>query len=151
MKLNVKVFLIVNKTIKSIFEGNSYLMKLYLFVFSIVFNLFSCSESIKKQTPNDVLESAFEQINSWETLSFKAETTYSDKSKTPLSTVYNLKRVNYEPHLKLFFSKQMNQEITIYYKLASLVVSVMVPISPITAFNTSSAVALPSVKLLKTS
>ncbi|MEO8933617.1 MAG: redoxin family protein [Xanthomarina sp.] len=116
------VFLIVNKAIKSIFDKNLSPMKLYVLVLSMAFNLFSCSDYEKNQSPDKILEKAFKQLNNWETISFTAETTNSDKTKASTSTVYKLKRVNYEPHLKLFFSKEMNKDITIYYKLASLVV-----------------------------
>ncbi len=72
--------------------------------------------------PEEILAKASEQLNNWETLSFTAATTNTDIYKPATSTVYKLKRVNYEPHLKLFFFKEMNKEVSIYYKLTSLAV-----------------------------
>lgn len=95
-------------------------MKLYVLGFSIVLSLFSCAGADTPPSPDEVLSNALEKLNTWETISFTAITTAA--SKPPAQTVYKLKRVDYEPHLKLFFFKEMNQEITIYYKLASLAV-----------------------------
>lgn len=97
-------------------------MKLYLLVFSVVFNFLSCADSKDLPTPEIVLKEATEKLNNWETLSFTATTTDANTSKTLLTTDYKLKRVGYEPHLKLFFFKEMNHSVRIYYKLASLAV-----------------------------
>src|SRR5690606_1422229 len=70
--------------------------------------------------PDEVLSKTSEKLNTWETISFTATTTNISKPTT--QTVYKLKKVGYEPHLKLFFFKEMNQDISIYYKLASLAV-----------------------------
>lgn len=86
----------------------------------ISFNLMSCAEN--ERSPETVLTQATQQLNNWETLSFTAATTHADRMKPAASTVYKLKRVNYEPHLKLFFFKEMNKEVSIYYKLTSLAV-----------------------------
>lgn len=95
-------------------------MKLYILGLSVVLSLFSCAGNESLQSPNEVLSKASEKLNTWETISFTATTTNSSRPST--QTVYKLKSVNYEPHLKLFFFKEMNQEIAIYYKLASLAV-----------------------------
>src|SRR5690554_5723077 len=95
-------------------------MKLYILVLCVVISLFSCAGNENLQSPDEVLSKASEKLNTWETLSFTAKTTNSSKPST--KTVYKLKKVNYEPHLKLFFFKEMNEEIAIYYKLASLAV-----------------------------
>lgn len=97
-------------------------MKLYVLVLSVVLTLFSCAENGKNQSPDQVLERAFEQLNNWETMSFTAKTAHTDIFKPFTTTIYKLKRVPYEPHLKLFFSKEMNKDVTIYYKLTSLAV-----------------------------
>lgn len=97
-------------------------MKPYLLVLSVIFNLMSCAESGNKLSSDEVLAKTAKQLNNWETISFTAETTNSDKKKPSTSTVYKLKKVNYEPHLKLFFFKEMNQQVSIYYKLTSLAV-----------------------------
>lgn len=95
-------------------------MKLYILVLSVAFNLVSCSG--KETSPDEILAKASEQLNNWQTLSFTAATSNTDVYKPATSTVYKLKRVNYEPHLKLFFFKEMNKEVSIYYKLTSLAV-----------------------------
>ena len=95
-------------------------MKLYILFLSVAFNLVSCAGN--ETAPETILTKATEQLNQWETLSFTAETTATDINKPATSTVYKLKRVKYEPHLKLFFFKEMNKEVSIYYKLASLAV-----------------------------
>ena len=95
-------------------------MKLYILALSVVINLFSCAGNENLQSPDEVLSKASEKLTTWETLSFTATTTNPTRPTT--QTVYKLKRVNYEPHLKLFFFKEMNQETAIYYKLASLAV-----------------------------
>lgn len=95
-------------------------MKVYILVLSIAFSLWSCKGN--DSTPEDILTQATEQLNNWETLSFTSATTNTDIYKPATSTVYKLKRVNYEPHLKLFFFKEMNKEVSIYYKLTSLAV-----------------------------
>ncbi|MGV8815587.1 MAG: redoxin family protein [Gelidibacter sp.] len=95
-------------------------MKLYILLLSVTFNLLSCTG--KDIAPQDILTKATQQLNNWETLSFTAATINADGSKPATSTVYKLKRVNYEPHLKLFFFKEMNKEVSIYYKLTSLAV-----------------------------
>lgn len=95
-------------------------MKSYLLVLFTFFALFSCAENENRPSPDEVLSNAMEKLNSWETVSFKATTTQTSKRTT--QTVYKLKKANYEPHLKLFFFKEMNKEISIFYKLASLVV-----------------------------
>ena len=97
-------------------------MKLYILVLIVAFNLVSCAGNEKLQSPDKVLAKATEQLNNWETLSFTAATTNTDIHKPATSTVYKLQRVKYEPHLKLFFFKEMNKEVSIYYKLTSLAV-----------------------------
>ena len=96
------------------------LMKLYAILLFLTFNLLSCAGN--DTSPENILAQAADELNTWETISFTSVTTNSDPSKRATSTVYKLKRVNYEPHLKLFFFKEMNQEVSIYYKLASLAV-----------------------------
>lgn len=95
-------------------------MKLHVLLLSVAFSLLSCAGNDK--SPEEILAKATDQLNSWETLSFTATTTNTDINKPATSTVYKLKRVNYEPHLKLFFFKEMNKEVGIYYKLTSLAV-----------------------------
>lgn len=95
-------------------------MKLYLIVLSVFFTIFSCAGNENKLSPDEVLSKTIEQLNTWETVSFTATT--NQTSKPSAHTVYKLKKANYEPHLKLFFFKEMNKEISIYYKLASLAV-----------------------------
>ena len=95
-------------------------MKLNILLFCIALNIVSCANNDKAH--NEILTKANEQLNNWETLSFTAATTNTDNNKPATSTVYKLKRVNYEPHLKLFFFKEMNKEVSIYYKLTSLAV-----------------------------
>lgn len=95
-------------------------MKLYVFVLSVVFSLLSCGGNDNLASPDEVLSQATEKLNTWETISFTSTTTVASKPAT--QTVYKLKKVGYEPHLKLFFFKEMNKETTIYYKLASLAV-----------------------------
>ena len=85
-------------------------MKVYILVLSIAFSLWSCKGN--DSTPEDILTQATEQLNNWETLSFTSATTNTDIYKPATSTVYKLKRVNYEPHLKLFFFKEMNKEVS---------------------------------------
>lgn len=94
-------------------------MKLYVLILSVAFSLFSCGEKEDKPSVEDVLSKTLQHLNTWETVSFTATTT---SAKPSTHTVYKLKKVNYEPHLKLFFFKEMNQATTIYYKLASLAV-----------------------------
>ncbi|MBO3099725.1 redoxin family protein [Gelidibacter pelagius] len=95
-------------------------MKLYILVLSVVLSLFSCAGNENLQSPDEVLSKTSEKLNTWETISFTAST--KSPSRPSTQTIYKLKRVNYEPHLKLFFFKEMNQETAIYYKLASLAV-----------------------------
>ena len=95
-------------------------MKRSILLLFVALNLVSCAG--KETSPDAILAKATAQLNTWETLSFTAVTNNTDIYKSATSTFYNLKRVNYEPHLKLFFSKEMNKEITIYYKLTSLAV-----------------------------
>lgn len=97
-------------------------MKLYILFLFVALNLLSCAEEEKIQSSEKILNQAFEQFNNWETLSFKASTTNTDIYKPFTTTVYKLKKVPYEPHLKLFFFKEMNKDVGIYYKLTSLVV-----------------------------
>ena len=95
-------------------------MKLYILLLSVTLSLLSCAGN--DSSSEDVLAKATEQLNNWETISFTAATSNTDIYKPATSTVYKLKRVNYEPHLKLFFFKEMNKEVSIYYKLTSLAV-----------------------------
>ncbi|HUH27215.1 TlpA disulfide reductase family protein [Gelidibacter sp.] len=95
-------------------------MKLYVLVLSVALSLFSCEGKEKIASPDEVLAKTLEKLNTWETLSFTSTT--SNTSKPTTQTVYKLKKVGYEPHLKLFFFKEMNQDISIFYKLASLAV-----------------------------
>ncbi|WP_027125576.1 TlpA family protein disulfide reductase [Gelidibacter mesophilus] len=97
-------------------------MKLYISLLCVLLIFFSCGNKDKLQSPETVLNKATAQLDNWETLSFTAVTTHVGSSKPSASTVYKQKRVNYEPHLKLFFFKEMNKETTIYYQLASLAV-----------------------------
>lgn len=96
-------------------------MKLYLLFISFVFNFFSCADTSNLPSPDDVLKEATEKLDTWETLSYTA-TNKGDKTKPVLTTEYKLKKVGYEPHLKMFFFKEMNNSVSIYYKLASLAV-----------------------------
>lgn len=95
-------------------------MKLYSLLFAITFNFLSCAQN--ESTPDEILAKATSQLNNWETISFTARTTNIGSNKAAISTVYKLRKVNYEPHLKLFFFKEMNKNVSIYYKLTSLVV-----------------------------
>lgn len=96
-------------------------MKLYLLFFSLAFNFFSCVDEANLPSPENVLQEVTEKLNSWKTVSYTA-TNMSSGSKSNLITKYKLKKVGYEPHLKLFFFKEMNHVVSIYYKLASLTV-----------------------------
>lgn len=95
-------------------------MKFYILLFSLVFTVLSCDQN--GTPPDEVLAKATSQLNKWQTLSFTATTRHIGNNKASTSTVYKLKKVNYEPHLKLFFFKEMNKNVSIYYKLASLAV-----------------------------
>ena len=95
-------------------------MKKYILVLFVAWSVVSCKGN--ETSVDEILAKATEQLNNWETLSFTAATTNTDIYKPASSTVYKLKRVNYEPHLKLFFFKEMNKEVSIYYKLTSLAV-----------------------------
>ncbi|MBA6152077.1 TlpA disulfide reductase family protein [Gelidibacter maritimus] len=95
-------------------------MKLYVLFLSVVLGLVSCAGNENLQSPDEILSKASEKLTTWETISFTATT--NNPTRPTTKTVYKLKKVNYEPHLKLFFFKEMNQETAIYYKLASLAV-----------------------------
>lgn len=96
-------------------------MKIYFILLSLL-TLLSCKENEELPAPDLVLHQTLKQLNNWETLSFTSTTKPSAAKPSVTSTVYKLKKVGYEPHLKLFFYKEMNQETSIYYKLASLAV-----------------------------
>lgn len=97
-------------------------MRTCFFLFTILLISISCTEKAKTQTPGAVLQQAIDKLENWETLSFETVTTNPSVLKEPQHTAYKLKRVSYEPHLQLFFYKEMNGITRIYYKLASLVV-----------------------------
>lgn len=97
-------------------------MNSYYFLTALFFILFSCADKAKSQSPEEVLQKSIKILNNWETISFHAKTTNDALRNGGIETFYKLKKVSYEPHLKLFFLKEMNGETTIYYKLASLAV-----------------------------
>lgn len=82
----------------------------------------SCGQKSNHQTPEEVLSNAIEKLNNWETLSFTASISNPYIAPEPEYTDYKLKKVSYEPHLKMYFFKNMNKQTRVYYKLASLVV-----------------------------
>ena len=92
-------------------------MKSYMFFLIMIITLGSCGIADNKKSPEQVLSEASKLLDSWETVHYSATTL---NNKTTHTNVYNLKKVSYEPHLNLFFSKEIDKEITIYYKLASL-------------------------------
>ena len=88
-----------------------------MFFLIMIITLGSCGIADNKKSPEQVLSEASKLLDSWETVHYSATTL---NNKTTHTNVYNLKKVSYEPHLNLFFSKEIDKEITIYYKLASL-------------------------------
>lgn len=93
-----------------------------IFLLLLVVISVSCGQKSKPQTPEEVLSSTLEKLNSWETLSFTASISNPYIAPEPEYTEYKLKKVSYEPHLNMYFFKNMNKQTRVYYKLASLVV-----------------------------
>lgn len=89
---------------------------------NLIFILFmsSCAEATKTNSPEEVYQMAFTQINEAKTLRFDAQITFGEQRVVNHS--YKIQRAGYEPHLNYFFYKEMNETIHIYYKLASLAV-----------------------------
>ena len=93
-------------------------MKSFFLVFLTAFTLFSCSD-VQVKSPEETLAKALDTLNNWQTLSYAVATT---KAGRTLTTTYKLKKVLYEPYIRLFFYKEMNGNIGVYHKLNSLAV-----------------------------
>lgn len=92
---------------------------IYLNLVLILF-AFSCAETTKNHSPEEVYLQTLKSLNEAETLRFDAQITFGNQRV--VNHTYKIQRAGYEPHLNYFFYKEMDEVTQIYYKLASLAV-----------------------------
>ncbi len=93
--------------------------KIYLNLVLILF-AFSCAETTKNHSPEEVYLQTLKSLNEAETLRFDAQITFGNQRV--VNHTYKILKAGYEPHLNYFFYKEMDEVTQIYYKLASLAV-----------------------------